>query len=101
MQEPSIGRIVHYVLDKGPHAGAHRPAIIVAVANQYTVSLQVFTDGHKGDMPRGDECPNVFWRSACCIDEETKRPGHWHWPEQAQPKEARSERMFATEVGTA
>ena len=81
--EPTVGRIVHYVLDRGPRASQHRPAIVVA-ASERVVSLQVFTDGHKGDTPTGDECPNVFWRSRCVQDEERKLPGTWHFPERTE-----------------
>ena len=88
--QPAVGRIVHYVLDRGPRASEHRPAIVVKAA-EGTVSLQVFTDGHKGDTPAGDEAPNVFWRSRCAQDEERKLPGTWHWPE----------REFVAETGTA
>lgn len=30
-QVPSIGRVVHYVLEAGPHQGERRPALIVQV----------------------------------------------------------------------
>ena len=52
-QVPSIGRIVHYILDEGPHAGEHRPAIIVQIwgtTPSAAVNLQVFTDS-ENDFP--------------------------------------------------
>ena len=30
-QKPSVGKIVHFVLDSGPSKGQHRPAMIVRV----------------------------------------------------------------------
>lgn len=80
-QELSIGRIVHFVLNSGANAGAHRPAMVVGVANEYTSDLQVFTNGTKGEMPKGDSLPNVFWKPKAIQDEVGKTPGTWHWPE--------------------
>ena len=81
---PTVGRIVHYVLDKGPHCGAHRPAIVVDVFENRAVALQVVTSGHKGDTPAGDEAPNVFWKPKCQQDEDRKLVGTWHWPEKTE-----------------
>lgn len=83
-QKPSAGRIVHYVLDRGPRQGTHRPAIVVEAVNGYTADLQVFTNGTRGDTPKGDRCPNVFWKPGCVQDEEGKTPGTWHWPERTE-----------------
>lgn len=78
---PKLGQIVHFVLNYGPNAGAHRPAIIVGVNNEYTVDLQAFSNGTKGDTPKGDCLPNVFWKSKVVQDESGKSPGTWHLPE--------------------
>ena len=73
-QEPTIGRIVHYVLDDV--MDEHRPAIIVNVWGDTVVNLQVFTDGQNDTQDR------TFWKSSVDYDEEFKEPGTWHWPER-------------------
>jgi hypothetical protein len=45
--QPTIGRIVHYVMP----TGAHRPAIIVEISEDGRPHLQIFTDG-SNDAPR-------------------------------------------------
>lgn len=79
---PSIGRVVHYVLSiedgtNPPNVGQHRPAFIVRVWNEDCVQLQVFTDG-KNDRPDGE---NGIWVTSVVQDEEEKKPRTWHWPE--------------------
>lgn len=88
-QVPSIGRIVHYVLDTGRNAGQHRPAIIVQVwgdpANPTPyVQLQVFADGSND----GDEYANgMVWRTSVQPDHSSTPASHtWHWPEYVPPK---------------
>ena len=83
-QVPSIGRIVHYVLDNGRYPGEHRPAIIVKVTEDEThetrVQLQVFTDS-TGDFDRNQPgAGGLLWREGVRYDEE-KRTNSWHWPE--------------------
>ncbi len=73
-QEPTIGRIVHYVLDN--YLDEHRPAIIVNVWGTTIVNLQVFTDG------RNDVQDRTFWKSSVDYDQEFKERGTWHWPER-------------------
>ncbi len=66
-QEPTIGRIVHYVTDR--YLDEHRPAIVVECGGN-VVNLQVFsTDG-------------PFWADEIEHDEEYKETGTWHWPER-------------------
>ncbi len=80
--KPSIGRIVHYVLDGDHHqaVGSHRPAIIVREPwTPEMLNLQVFTDG-ENDGPRN--VSGIVWRTSVHQDEETKAPGTWHWPER-------------------
>lgn len=72
------GRIVHYVLDEGPGAGQHRPAIVVrnwSDDGAGCVQLQVFTDSYN------DGLENVVWRSSALYNREGA-PGTWHWPER-------------------
>ena len=75
---PSIGRIVHYVLPDGTYPGEHRPAIIVRTWSPTTVQLQVFVDG-TNDY---DDYAGTIWATSVSQDEETKAPRTWHWPER-------------------
>lgn len=77
-RQPIIGETVHFVLNTGPNAGTHRPAIVVSISNSYTVNLQVFSDGTKSI---GDSLPNVFWKRGAILDEAGKSQGTWHFPE--------------------
>lgn len=86
-QNPSIGRIVHYVMPNNDV----RPAIIVQVwpEGDNAVNLQVFTDGSNDNLYlRDDERASrgpgksarcVVWRTSVPYNEENK-PGTWHWP---------------------
>jgi hypothetical protein len=74
------GRIVHYVLPDGPHAGEHRPAIVVRVWSEVGVNLQVFMDG-ANDRVSG---PGVVWAtSVLYADPAEHKPRTWHWIERA------------------
>jgi len=75
-QVPSIGRVVHYVLSDGPHAGEHRPAFIVQIWSGGYCNLQVFVDG-TNDYP--DYIGSV-WATSVEYSAEPK-PRTWHWPE--------------------
>lgn len=74
MQKPSIGRVVHYVNDKGEH----QPAIIGAVHSDTCVSLTVF--------PPFEDC----YKASSRLYQEGKDPdgkldhqnNSWHWPER-------------------
>ncbi len=70
-QEPTIGRIVHYVTDESLEE--HRPAIVVECAGTIA-SLQVFTAGLGSHGTK--------WKSSVQYDEEFKETGTWHWPER-------------------
>lgn len=86
--KPSIGRIVHYVVEKpaayqpkdGPRFRAHLPAIITAVWGDTCVNLQVFTDGTNS---HSNGTMGVVWETSRTMD-ETMDPqiGTWHWPER-------------------
>ena len=86
MEGLTEGRVVHYVLPDGPHAGEHRPAIVVKVwrrgdgsppANGYS-NLQVFVDG-TNDYP---DYSGSVWATSVEYSEEP-RPRTWHWIEKA------------------
>ena len=88
-QPPSIGRIVHYILESGPKAGEHRPAIIVNVWQTgekpllgNAVQLQVFTDSSIEES-FNDCLPPVMWKtSRSYADPAEQAPGTWHWPDR-------------------
>ena len=79
MEQPTVGRIVHYVLSDGRSAGEHRPGIIVRVwEDGHGVQLQVFTDG-SNDGPQF--ASGLYWATSVEYD-DGGRPGTWHWPER-------------------
>lgn len=76
-QKPSIGRIVHYVLD----SGRHLPAIITDVQNNgkesSSVNLYIFWDANvpkRYDLERG--------AVECQYNDTGVQPQTWHWPER-------------------
>ena len=69
---PTIGRTVHCVLDDG----THRPGLVLEIVTETMVHVRVFTLG-----PVVDSRPEEFI-AVLSQDEETKRPGTWHWPER-------------------
>lgn len=87
-QVPSIGRIVHFVLDEGRNKGEHRAAQIVRTWGtpdqpaQY-VNLVVFLDGSNDDAIGG---ALTTWRTSVQPDfSEQPAPRTWHWPEFVPP----------------
>jgi len=91
MEGLTEGRIVHYVLPDGPHAGEHRPAIVVKVwrlnnadgtqrppDNGYS-NLVVFVDG-TNDGPQFGGC--IHWVTSVEFSADP-RPRTWHWIEKA------------------
>ena len=88
-QVPSIGRVVHYVLEAGPHQGEDRPALIVKVwgdTPRSAVNLQVFVDGSNDYYRDQGPEPLTLLRTSKLRD-DTKVPGTWHWPEYVPAKE--------------
>lgn len=87
MEGLTEGRIVHFVLPDGPHAGEHRPAIVVKVwrqgdgtppANGYS-NLVVFMDGTNDGVQFGG-C--IHWATSVEHSADPK-PRTWHWIEKA------------------
>lgn len=87
--EPSIGRIVHYVLpEKSNRAGRHRAAIVAGVHGD-AINLTVFLDSTL-DMPSDHgtskryDVAGKLMLHAYDVEEdpEGERPGSWHWPER-------------------
>lgn len=79
---PTVGRIVHYVLPDQHVRGTIRPAMIVRVWSATMVNLQVFTDGTNDRLDAGSTVAPV-WRTSVSEDPEGK-PGTWHWPEREE-----------------
>jgi hypothetical protein len=76
--QTSIGRIVHYVLNGGPHNGEHRPAIIVKTSEN-AVNLQIFAD--RDDNPGCED--KTFWATSVPYADATEnKPFSYHWPER-------------------
>lgn len=83
-QIPSIGRVVHFVLDTGPNRGQHRPAQIVRAWGERpdsVVNIQVLTDSNPADPTQNDCLPCPMWRTSVRKDDSGEVPGTWHWPE--------------------
>jgi len=93
IQVPSIGRIVHYVLPVGEHAGEHRPAIIVRVfGDQPTsaVNLQVFTDGKSDGILEDYDDDIVHVASATYAAPEDNVLRSYHFPEYVAPQDSKA-----------
>lgn len=87
MEGLTEGRIVHFVLPDGPHAGEHRPAVVVKVwrrgdgsppDNGYS-NLLVFMDGTND----GAQFSGYVNRQTSIEYSEEPRPRTWHWIERA------------------
>jgi len=83
------GDIVDYVLSSGRSKGQERPAIVVRLWGEPTADytpaaqLQVFTDS-TNDFEHGHPDGNgLLWATSVSHDEAEKKPGTWHWPEEA------------------
>lgn len=105
MANPSVGRLVHYIMPNGKH----RPAIIVNVnkGNSLegqvvatirepvppTVNLQVFTDCTNDTFDLSEKYSpdfrlainsGMFWAINVRQDEIDKEIGTWHWQEYVE-----------------
>lgn len=77
---PGIGRIVHYVLTKGPSEGESRAAIITfAEEGSDKISLTAFPAADRDGMGATFSAFNVPFS-------ENREPGTWHWPKTAVPQ---------------
>lgn len=77
--EPSVGRIVHVVLDRGSNTGACRPAIVVRVWNVELINVQMFTDGLNDHM---DYAGGIVWMTSLHYAKPVSgqpQPQTWHW----------------------
>lgn len=86
-QKPSIGRVVHYVLPKGPRAGEHRAAMITSGWDGPNQNLTVWLD-QPTDLPDGVGGDGSWFLRAWSAPygenqpDGTYEPGTWHWPER-------------------
>lgn len=106
MQNPSIGRIVHYTsygTPGGEYASVCRAAIVTAVGEDGEVSLcvlnpeglflnqQVRYDGGGETAGDPDLCPDPQRHGSphrycvCGWIEASRSGGTWHWPERVEP----------------
>ena len=79
-QQPAIGRIVHFVMDRGHHPGECRPAMIVKLWTgqpPYTAQLQVFVDSTNDYSNYGSQ-DGTEWRTSIVHDAE-KKPATYHF----------------------
>jgi hypothetical protein len=67
-QQPSIGRIVHYVASNG----AHLAADVCAIKDDGSVSLFI----------KDNVLQRAYFKQGVVFDEQAK-VGTWHWPERA------------------
>ena len=86
MQQPTVGRIVHYVMPESHRrAGEIRPAVVVRVwkpiddpAHPGMSNLQVLLDG-SNDGAGGPPYEATMWAGSVLHSAEPK-PNTWHWP---------------------
>lgn len=71
MQQPSIGRIVHYVFTDPDKGFLCRAAIITEVSGDESVGLSVH-------FPHGV----AFYNDVPFNDGRISEDGTWHWPER-------------------
>ena len=74
--KPSIGRIVHFVVDPEKN---HVAAIITAVWSDTCVNLRLFLDGSNTSHP--EIYGWAEWVTSRSLDENCG-VGTWHWPEK-------------------
>lgn len=79
VQKPTVGQIVHYVLDDGPCRGEHRPAIVV---NDWDgkydrPNLIVFTDGTNDGNAYST---GIYWATSVpYADPSENKQFSWHY----------------------
>jgi hypothetical protein len=85
VQQPSVGRIVHYVsygTPGGEFLPEHRAAVITEVPEMVTNATPTVV-GLCVLNPLG-----YFFHplaaGGCAHDEDTKKGGTWHWPERVE-----------------
>lgn len=93
-EPPTIGKIVHFVLEHG----AHRPALITNAWDEPLCNLTVMLDQSRdlesdGTVDRAMvntgramnlSVPGTIGIGSVAQDEDDKAPGTWHWPERVE-----------------
>jgi hypothetical protein len=84
-QQPSVGRIVHYVsygTPGGEYPSVCRAAVITAVDNYQTPAVN--DDGHHtGHVSLAVLNPEgMFFNRSVLQSETAHKGGTWHWPER-------------------
>lgn len=89
MDEPSIGRVVHYVAYGTPGgefpSGVCRAAVITEVMGEGVVNLMVANPTgvfFNLNVPYGDVRLNRLVQGKDIPVSEHRKPGTWHWPER-------------------
>jgi hypothetical protein len=78
------GRIVHFVLDRGPRQGEHRPAVVVRVpAGTWHINIRVFLDEHDGILDYHSQPKESLFLHEVSYD-ASATPGTWHHIEEKQ-----------------
>lgn len=77
-QQPSVGRIVHFVQEGVESPAAHRAAVVTEVYES-GITLAVFKRMGLGALVMGGPCVEQF--EGVQYDPEM-RPNTWHWPER-------------------
>lgn len=86
---PTVGRIVEYVLTDRYGENQVRPAIIIRVWSPECVQLQVFTDG-TNDGP--EYASGLYWATSVRRSEE-KEPRTWDWMAYQKGQAAKTEEV--------
>lgn len=79
-QQPSVGRIVHYVsygTPGGEYTSECRAAVVTEVSGVKNAYQQPDDVGVAVLNPTG-----MFFNQGVVHDEDEKRGGTWHWPER-------------------
>jgi hypothetical protein len=83
VQQPAVGRIVHYVLPENRrHAGEIRAAIITRAMNPCTAEIHPGMSNLAIVLDGANDLDEANWAGSVMYD-PTGRPGTWHWPERS------------------
>ena len=78
---PSVGRIVHFALSEKEVCAA----VVVGGPwdeEQWLVNLQLLPDSDLEGIYNQAVAARDRWRTSVAYDEESRKPGTWHWPDR-------------------
>jgi hypothetical protein len=77
----TMGKLVHYTLDNGPHRGQHRAAFVTVIKDQQAglCNLMALVD----EINDGFTAPFI-WRTGIRPDPAGQTAGTWHYAEKAE-----------------